>query len=115
MPTTGLCRVDHGCGLRKAWIDEAVRQSQLFQVGDLNYAKEELRAELASVFLMAERGIPHNPDSHAAYLGSWLKVPGDDKHEDKEKKIAGLSSPRRDRVPGRLPGISNWGLYGRWR
>ena len=35
-----------------------------------NYAKEELRAELASVFLMAERGIPHNPDSHAAYLGS---------------------------------------------
>jgi antirestriction protein ArdC len=39
----------------------------------INYAKEELRAELAGVFLMAERGIPHNPDSHAAYVGSWLK------------------------------------------
>jgi antirestriction protein ArdC len=44
-------------------------------------AKEELRAELTSVFLMAERGIPHNPDSHAACLGSWLKALRDDKHE----------------------------------
>ena len=30
---------------------------------------------------MAERGIPHNPDSHAAYLGFWLQVLRDDKHE----------------------------------
>ncbi len=30
---------------------------------------------------MAERNIPHNPDSHAAYLGSWLKSLRDDKHE----------------------------------
>ena len=30
---------------------------------------------------MAERGIPHNPASHAAYLGSWLQVLRDDKHE----------------------------------
>ncbi len=52
-----------------------------YSFGDLAYAKEELRAELASVFLMAERGIPHNPDSHAAYVGSWLKVLSDDKHE----------------------------------
>jgi antirestriction protein ArdC len=47
----------------------------------LQYAKEELRAELTSVFLMAERGIPHVPDSHAAYLGSWLKGLREDKHE----------------------------------
>ena len=44
-------------------------------------ASFDVRAELASVFLMAERGIPHNPDSHAAYLGSWLKILRDDKHE----------------------------------
>ena len=49
--------------------------------GDPNYASEELRAELASVFLMAERGIPHNPERHAAYLNSWLEALRNDKHE----------------------------------
>jgi Zincin-like metallopeptidase len=44
-----------------------------YRFGDLNYAKEELRAELTSMFLMAERGVPHDPDRHAAYLGSWLE------------------------------------------
>jgi antirestriction protein ArdC len=43
-----------------------------YRFGDTNYAKEELRAELASVFLAAERGIPHNPEQHAAYVGSWI-------------------------------------------
>jgi antirestriction protein ArdC len=52
-----------------------------YQFGDLNYAKEELRAELASVFLAAERGIPHNPEQHAAYVGSWIKALRDDKNE----------------------------------
>jgi antirestriction protein ArdC len=42
-----------------------------YRFGDFNYGKEELRAELASVFLMAERGVPHDPERHAAYLGSW--------------------------------------------
>ena len=48
---------------------------------NLNYAKEDLRADLASVFPMAERGIPRNPASHAAYLGSWLQALRDEKHE----------------------------------
>lgn len=52
-----------------------------YQFGDVNYAKEELRAELASVFLAAERGIPHNPDRHAAYVGNWVKALQDDKNE----------------------------------
>jgi antirestriction protein ArdC len=52
-----------------------------YQFGDLNYAKEELRAEIASVFIAAERGIPHDPSSHAAYVGSWIKALRDDKHE----------------------------------
>ena len=58
-------------GARQRLNRETLNESYRF--GDLNYAKEELRAELASVFLMAERGIPHNPDSHAAYLGAWLQ------------------------------------------
>jgi antirestriction protein ArdC len=55
--------------------------NESYRFGDLNYAREELRAELASVFLMAERGIPHNPESHAAYLNSWLEALRNDKHE----------------------------------
>jgi hypothetical protein len=47
----------------------------------LNYAKEELRAELTSLFLSAEKGIPHDPESHAAYADSWIKVLSEDKHE----------------------------------
>ena len=52
-----------------------------YQFGDTNYAKEELRAELASVFLAAERGIPHKPEQHAAYVGSWIKALRQDKNE----------------------------------
>jgi antirestriction protein ArdC len=52
-----------------------------YQFGDLNYAKEELRAEIASVFIAAERGIPHDPNSHAAYVGSWIRALRNDKHE----------------------------------
>src|SRR5260370_42125338 len=40
-----------------------------YRFGDVNYAKEDLRAELASVFLAAERGIPHDPEQHPAYVG----------------------------------------------
>ncbi|PYV37938.1 MAG: hypothetical protein DMG09_13400 [Acidobacteria bacterium] len=76
---TALHELAHWTGARERLNRETLNESYRF--GDLNYAKEELRAELASVFLMAERGIPHNADSHAAYLGSWLQVLRDDKHE----------------------------------
>jgi antirestriction protein ArdC len=52
-----------------------------YRFGDTNYAKEELRAELSSVFMAAERGIPHNPEQHAAYVGSWIKSLKEDKNE----------------------------------
>jgi hypothetical protein len=52
-----------------------------YRFGDLNYAREELRAELASVFIAAERGIPHEPANHAAYVGSWIQALKNDKHE----------------------------------
>ena len=48
-----------------------------------SYAKEELVAELSSVFMSAELGIPHNPSTHenqAAYLDSWLKQLKSDKN-----------------------------------
>jgi hypothetical protein len=52
-----------------------------YKFGDQTYAREELRAELASAFLAAERGNPHNPEQHAAYVGSWITALKEDKHE----------------------------------
>ena len=49
--------------------------------GSPTYAKEELRAELASTFLSADLGIPMNTQNHAAYIGSWLKALKEDKTE----------------------------------
>ena len=55
--------------------------NESYRFGDPNYAKEELRAELTSVFLAAERGIPHNPEQHPAYVKSWIKALSEDKNE----------------------------------
>ena len=65
----------HSSRLNRSTLNESYR------FGDVNYAKEELRAELASVFLAAERGIPHDPEQHAAYVGSWIKTLKQDKNE----------------------------------
>ena len=42
--------------------------------GSEGYAKEELRAEIASMVVGDELGIGHNPGQHAAYVGSWIKT-----------------------------------------
>lgn len=52
-----------------------------YKFGDTTYAKEELRAELASVFIAADKGIPHDPQNHAAYVGSWIQALKQDKNE----------------------------------
>src|ERR1700722_5277327 len=55
--------------------------TESYRFGDTNYAKEELRAELASLFLAAHRGIPHDPEQHAAYVNSWIGALKRDKNE----------------------------------
>jgi antirestriction protein ArdC len=45
------------------------------------YAQEELRAELSSVFVGAELGIPSDIPHHASYVQSWLKALKEDKRE----------------------------------
>ncbi|MCD5327952.1 zincin-like metallopeptidase domain-containing protein [Chromobacterium piscinae] len=45
------------------------------------YAREELRAELASFFLSFNLGIPHEPGQHAAYTGSWIQALQEDQNE----------------------------------
>lgn len=46
--------------------------------GSEGYAKEELRAEIASMILGDELDIGHDPGQHAAYVGSWIKALQDD-------------------------------------
>lgn len=49
--------------------------------GAEEYAREELRAEIASYMLGRELGIGFDPGNHAAYAESWLKALKQDKHE----------------------------------
>lgn len=49
--------------------------------GSEAYAREELRAQMTSLFLSAQLGVPFNPERHAAYQASWVKVLKEDKHE----------------------------------
>ena len=49
--------------------------------GSANYAREELRAEIASWMISRETGIPHNPGNHAAYIKSWIKAIKNDYRE----------------------------------
>lgn len=76
---TALHELSHWTGhpsrLNRSTLNESYR------FGDPTYAREELRAELASVFLAAETGIPHDPSTHAAYVGSWIEALRNDKNE----------------------------------
>lgn len=42
------------------------------------YAKEELVAELGSIFLCSSLGVPYEVEQHASYLKSWTKAIKDD-------------------------------------
>ena len=49
--------------------------------GSEKYAQEELRAELASVFIGATLGLPCDVPNHASYIASWIKTLREDKRE----------------------------------
>ncbi|MEE9355659.1 MAG: zincin-like metallopeptidase domain-containing protein [Methylococcaceae bacterium] len=49
--------------------------------GSETYAREELRAEIASLMIGDEVGIGHDPGQHAAYVKSWIKVLKEDPKE----------------------------------
>ena len=49
--------------------------------GSEKYAREELRAEIASWMLGQEIGIGHDPGQHAAYVQSWIQVLKEDPYE----------------------------------
>jgi antirestriction protein ArdC len=49
--------------------------------GSPGYAKEEIRADLSSLFLSAELGIPYDPKDQASYIHNWIQVLKNDKNE----------------------------------
>lgn len=69
----------HWTGGEKRLNRPTLIQSKSF--GDESYAREELRAEIGSMMLAAELGIPHDPSQHAAYVKSWIAALKDDKNE----------------------------------
>jgi antirestriction protein ArdC len=71
--------------------------------GSEGYAKEELRAEIASLMIGDELGIGHDPGQHAAYVKSWIKVLREDPREilraarDADKIRDHVLAPERER------------------
>ncbi|MBN8924579.1 MAG: antirestriction protein [Rhodanobacter sp. 68-29] len=58
-----------------------LNRSMAHAFGSPDYAREELRAEIASYLLGQELGIGHDPCQHDAYLGSWLAALRQDPRE----------------------------------
>ena len=64
------------------WTGEEKRLNREFgPFGSEKYAREELRAEIASWMLGQEIGIGHDPGQHAAYVKSWIQVLKEDPYE----------------------------------
>jgi antirestriction protein ArdC len=65
------------------WTGHETRLNRqiLNRFGTASYAKEELRAEMASLYIAMETGIPFDPHNSASYQASWLEALKNDKHE----------------------------------
>lgn len=49
--------------------------------GTEDYAREELRAEIASWMISAATGLPFSPENHASYVNGWIKAIKEDYKE----------------------------------
>jgi len=76
---TALHEIGHATGAAKRLGRDGITGNHRF--GTEPYAREELRAELFSVFMAAETGIPHDESQHRAYIQSWAKILKSDRHE----------------------------------
>lgn len=66
---TALHELGHWTG-HKDRLDRSIMN----QFGSEAYAREELRAEIASLLIGQELRIGHDPSQHTAYVDSWIKV-----------------------------------------
>lgn len=76
---TLLHEIGHATGAAHRLNREGITGGHRF--GSEGYAKEELRAEMFSLFAAAQTGIPHDPERHAAYVQDWAKALKNDKNE----------------------------------
>jgi antirestriction protein ArdC len=67
---TALHELTHWTGAKHR-LDRLVLNAPF---GSPEYAKEEIRADLGSLFLSAETGIPYDPTDQAGYIQHWVKV-----------------------------------------
>ena len=64
------------------WTGHASRLDREFGPrGTQAYAREELRAEIASWMLGEDIGVGHDPGQHAAYVQNWIQALKEDPHE----------------------------------
>lgn len=65
------------------WTGHAARMDRGFdgaKTDSPEYAKEELRAEIAAMFLTSMVGVDGNVQNHARYTSHWIEVLKNDKH-----------------------------------
>lgn len=80
--------------------------------GSMGYAKEELRAEIASLMLGEELGIGHDPGQHAAYVANWIKALQEDPREifraaaDAEKILKFMLEREREHALAKEQGVA---------
>lgn len=74
---TKLHELGHSTG-HKSRLDRGLSE---IERGSPEYAKEELRAEIASMLLTSMLGIEGNVQNHARYASHWIEVLKNDKHE----------------------------------
>ncbi|MFE8033097.1 ArdC family protein [Thiohalocapsa marina] len=76
--------------------------------GSVGYAKEELRAEIASLMIGDQLGIGHDPGQHAAYVKSWVQILKDDPKEilrasrDADKITGYVMDLEKERAPAAI-------------
>lgn len=56
------------------WTGAKHRLNREFGRTREEYAREELRAEIASWMVACETGMPHDPGEHASYIGYWIEA-----------------------------------------
>lgn len=76
---TALHELAHWTGHESRLNRDGITGGHAF--GSEGYAREELRAEMASVFMQAELGVPHDINRHASYVDSWITGLKKDKNE----------------------------------
>lgn len=96
---TSIHELVHWTGHESRLDRETLNKSRGFSTTDEYYSREELVAEIGSMMLAAEKGIPHDPAQHAAYVSSWIKALKEDKNEI--FRAASAASAAADYVLGR--------------